>query len=261
MRQYCSDIWNKWSEIPYPGQERVYHGIDVNAGSWPLMYLIRRENHFESPKGEKITFDLAHPSSFDFKSELIEVEDVQTNITKQQIAMAKYWGNGVPVMQITPIILALISTYKITPARAGRIMASVNNTINDAFVITWYYKYLFDYPRPVQLNIKLKTVISTPIFPTYPSGHSVVSGAVQMVLSYYFPSEAEKLNQIAEDASISRLYGGIHYNCDLKQGLRLGRQIGSIIVEYLKSQEDKDNTMIDIPKTIFLDAPIMPKYE
>jgi hypothetical protein len=43
------------------------------------------------------------------------------------------------------------------------------------------------------------------------------------VLSAAFPSERERLAQVAEEASLSRLYAGIHYRFDMVAGLALGR--------------------------------------
>jgi len=43
------------------------------------------------------------------------------------------------------------------------------------------------------------------------------------VLAVSFPSERRRLEQIAEEASLSRLYAGIHYRFDMEAGLALGR--------------------------------------
>lgn len=87
-----------------------------------------------------------------------------------------------------------------------------------------------------------------------------MSGAIEVALSYFFPAEKEKIHQLAEDASISRLYGGIHFRSDLSHGLQLGRQIGSIAVDYFKTQYDIYSAMIDTPYTDFKNAPIVHKY-
>lgn len=258
----CSqNINNKWSEIPYPHEEKVFHGLDVNSGSWPLNYFKKDSSgNFFDLNNEGLIFDISHPSFYDFKKELLIVEKTKENITPEQIKIAEFWGNGVPLNQWIPIIMTLINTYKITPPRSARIMSAVQNVISDGFVICWYFKYLWDYPRPIQLKYCFDPVLTTPIFPTYPSGHSVISAAAAEVLSYFFPSESKKLAELAETASISRLYGGIHFKCDLTEGLKLGKQIGKIAVDTLKKQGDKDNSKVDVPILEFLDAPIIPKY-
>lgn len=258
---YKNNFYNSWSNIPYPGEERVYHGIDPNAGSWPLVYFKRNEKgDFVDPNGKKIAFDVANPAYYNFKLQLVDVMEVNENLTPKQIAMAKFWGTGVPAYQLGTIVMSLIKTYNLSPARSARLLSVIGGTQNDAFIICWYYKYLWDYPRPVQLNPYLQTVIPTPKFPTYVSGHSVVSGATCEVLSYYFPAESEKLSEIAKQASTSRLYAGVHFRCDCVEGLKLGKQIGQLIIKYLENQKDCDDTKVDVPIQEFLDAPIMPIY-
>lgn len=252
---------NKWSEIPYHNQQRPYSGIDARATSWATYYIKKDDNNvFRKLDGTTIALEILNPCNIDFNTELIEVESIQANLTQCQEGMATFWGTGVPIQQWTPIFLQLISTYKVTPPKSARILSCLQNVVNDAFVVAWHLKYLWDYPRACQLNRSLITFLDTPKFPTYPSGHSVVSGAIEIVLSYFFPSEKEKIHELADDASISRLYGGIHFRSDLSQGLRLGRQIGSIAVDYFKTQYDIDSVMLDTPYTNFENAPIMPKY-
>lgn len=252
---------SKWSEIPYPNQIVPYVGIEKNAGTWPLFFLKFTTNKkFCSLSNKCLCCSIEEPCNIDFNKELVEVETVLENLTPCQIAIAKFWGTGVPVEQWTPIALKLINTYKVNPPRSARILSAVQNVINDAFVVTWFYKYCTDLARPIQLNKELKTVLDTPKFPTYPSGHSTVSSAASVVLSYFFPAESIKLNKLAKDASISRLYCGIHFRSDLENGLELGKQIGEIAVDILSKQVDECNKPIDIPYTQFLDAPIIPNY-
>jgi hypothetical protein len=104
----------------------------------------------------------------------------------------------------------------------------------------------------------LPTVICTPKFPSYPSGHAVISGCSQVILSYFFPPEAGRLKELADECAISRIWGGVHYPVDGEQGLRLGRQIGKIIVSVLKSQHDEDLAMIDPQITENLNANLPP---
>lgn len=67
-------------------------------------------------------------------------------------------------------------------------------------------------------------------FPAYTSGHSTFSGAAAEVLAYLFPDQADTLRALAEEAAISRLYGGIHYRFDSEAGLEGGRSVGALAV-------------------------------
>jgi membrane-associated phospholipid phosphatase len=54
-----------------------------------------------------------------------------------------------------------------------------------------------------------------------------VSGAITGVLAAAFPSEASRLAGVAQEASLSRLYAGIHYRFDMEAGLALGRAVAA----------------------------------
>lgn len=248
-----------WSELSYAGEKRVPQGITPGAGSWPLHYFKRNKHgKFIKLNGAEITFDILPPSNFDFDKELLIVQETLDTLTPSEKAKAGYWGDGPATKQWTPIIDILIDTYGLDPIRAARVLAAVHSGINDAFIITWHYKYLWDIPRPNQLDQHLYTEICTPKFPTYPSGHSVVAGTVEVILSYFFPPESDKLNKLAEENSQSRLYGGVHFPADLTEGLKLGRQIGSIIVDILKKEHDKNQCMVNRDITKYLDAKLVP---
>lgn len=238
----------KWSELSYAGESRIPQGYDPDAGSWYTFFFRKDENGlFTTLDRKPISFEIQNPYNFNFDESLLLVKQVEKNLTPHQQKIAEYWGDGPATKQWTPIIDRLLDTYGFTPVRAARVLAAVHAGINDAFIITWFFKYLWDVPRPVQLDQRLATAICTPKFPTYPSGHSVISGTVEVILTYFFPPEAEKLRELAEECSISRLYGGVHFLEDLTEGLRLGRQIGRIIVNELRKQADMYQSGIDIP--------------
>lgn len=240
----------KWSEIPYPGECRLPQGLDASAGSWDTYFFKRNKSGLLTTlDGESIAFDILNPNDIDFDKSLLMVKRVQKNLTAHQRLIAEYWGDGPATKQWTPIIDRLIDTYGLSPAHGARVLAAVHSGINDAFVITWHFKYLWDVPRPIQLNRKFATAICTPKFPTYPSGHSAIAGTAEAILSYFFPSEADRLRALAEENSISRLYGGVHFKEDLTEGMKLGHQIGKIVVRELKGQRDMNHKAIDTPVT------------
>lgn len=130
--------------------------------------------------------------------------------------------------------------------------------IADGFISCWDEKYRSELIRPETLINKYvdenwEPVLQTPPFPEYPSGHSVVSGAAATVLTQIFgdnfsynddtevayglPARAfSSFNQAAEEAAISRLYGGIHYRAAIEKGLVQGKNIGKHVVQDLQLQ-------------------------
>jgi membrane-associated phospholipid phosphatase len=78
-------------------------------------------------------------------------------------------------------------------------------------------------------------VIGLPNFPSYPSGHSTFSAAADTVLSYLFPQGGAAFAAMRDEASISRLYGGIHYRSDIERGKEFGTRIGNFTVQFART--------------------------
>jgi membrane-associated phospholipid phosphatase len=100
----------------------------------------------------------------------------------------------------------------------------------DAAVACWDAKYLYFSPRPSQMDPRIKTEVGLPNFPSYTSGHSTFSGAAATVLSEIVKSKANTWNAMAQEASVSRIYGAIHYRSDCDQGLICGKRVGGFAV-------------------------------
>jgi membrane-associated phospholipid phosphatase len=94
----------------------------------------------------------------------------------------------------------------------------------DAAIGCYNAKYDYWFIRPKQAEPRIITVFNAPNHPSYPSGHSCHTGASTAVLAAEFPSEAAQLAEVAQYASLSRLYAGIHYRFDMVAGLELGRK-------------------------------------
>ncbi|MFX4914324.1 hypothetical protein ABTC20_19115, partial [Acinetobacter baumannii] len=59
---------------------------------------------------------------------------------------------------------------------------------------------------------------------------STFSGAAATVLSYINPTKANDYNEMAKQASISRIYGALHYRSDCEVGLTQGKKVGDFAV-------------------------------
>lgn len=250
----------RWSEVPYAGEvKRPTNPVTPLAGSWPLVYLKRdRDGNFFNPNGRKMQLPITHPNLIDFNRELLIVQNTLKKLTPNQKKIGIYYGTGVPTKQWTPVIDRLIDTYGVGPTDAARILAAVQGAINDTMIIVWNLKYRWDVARPNQYDQTMRTLLCTPRFPTYPSGHATMSGCTEVVLSFFFPKEAKKLRKIADDNALSRLYAGVHFPADNNEGLKLGRYIGTVIVNHLKTQRNSDLKPIDNPYRDFPNAGIFP---
>jgi hypothetical protein len=127
--------------------------------------------------------------------------------------------------------------------------------IADAFISCWDEKYRSNLIRPETLinehiDENWKPILQTPPFPEYTSGHSVASGAAAVALTdvfgddFVFDDDTEltyglpirsftSFNQAADEAAISRMYGGIHYRAAVEIGVKQGRDLGKFVVNNL----------------------------
>ena len=179
-----------------------------------------------------------------FLAEAREVVDVSRKLTPEQKKMAKIWAGGegtpLPPGLWNRVVLAYVREKELSVPRAARAFALLNVAMDDAGVAVWDAKYAYWSPRPVNairdlgLDRHWEPYIPTPFFPSYVSGHSAFSGAAAEVLAHVFPERAAQFRAKAEEAAMSRLYGGIHFRSDNEVGLRMGREIGRLVVERAK---------------------------
>lgn len=185
---------------------------------------------------------LAPPSttSEQFKKELSEVYEFSKNPTRDQTRIAQYWADGVgsytPPGHWNAVASEEFVKMNMSEVRWARNMALLNMAMADAAIACWDTKYLYFNPRPSQMDPRIKTEVGLPNFPSYTSGHSTFSGAAATVLSQIVKSKASEWNAMANEASISRLYGAIHYRSDCEQGLICGKRVGGFAV--IRAQND-----------------------
>ena len=180
----------------------------------------------------------------EFLAEVREVMEVRKNITPEQEQIARFWAGG----QGTPsppglwnqIALVYAAEAKMTTPRAARLFAALNVAESDAALSVWDTKFTYWTARPINairdlgLDPTWTPVLTTPNFPSYVSGHAGYSGAAAVVLSHFFPANAGTFEAKAQEAAISRLYGGIHYASDNNVGLDMGHKVGRKVVDVIK---------------------------
>jgi hypothetical protein len=169
-----------------------------------------------------------------FKAETEEIYQMQQNLTREQRAIATFWSDGVgtytPPGHWNYIAATEFAQQRFSEARWARNMALLNMSIMDAGVVCWDAKYFYYNPRPMQVDTRIKTDIGLPNFPAYISGHSTFSGAASTVLSYIIPEKASYFDGLAKEASISRMYGAIHFRSDCEVGITTGNKVGSYAI-------------------------------
>ncbi len=170
-------------------------------------------------------------SSAEMAKEVAEVKYYAANLTRERLAIVHKWADGAgtytPPGHWNDIAEEYIRDAKFSEVRAARAFALLNMALHDAGVACWDTKYFYFNPRPTQLDPTIKTGTGIPNFPAYVSGHSTFSASAAAVLSYLFPAGSTDFEAMANEASLSRLYGAIHFQSDCKEGLSLGKRIGA----------------------------------
>ena len=218
--------------------------------------------------------DFPDPASPEFAADYAEIKELgasESNVrTPEQSEIAFFWEDGpwavTPPGHFSIIAMQLLQHRRLSLVEMARAMALISIAMADAGISTWDSKYRHDVIRPetairyrapefgnsdprVAIDSNWQSLIPTPPFPTYTSGHSAFGGAgcemIALLLGRddiafsgsapdtvtwpehlsgvvrYWPS----LSAAAEENGASRLYGGVHWNADNVQGLRVGREI------------------------------------
>lgn len=206
----------------------------------------------------------------DFWKAANEVYEIRKNLTDEQKAIALHWNDN-PIMteyhghfifnhrQITPgghwmnIAMQLLQEDRSSMVRSMEVYSLTAFALFDAFTSCWTEKYRAVLIRPVTyinryIDAKWEPLLQTPPFPEHSGGHSTITAAAAEVLTHYFgdnkafvdhteeefelPARAFKsLREAAQEASISRVYGGIHYRRGCDAGNAHGTKIGQYIVQ------------------------------
>lgn len=220
---------------PYWGNNRLFCATSSAANCMPAT---------------PIPYSTVNGSSF--YQEAMAVYNTSLALTTAQRDIALYWADGggtyTPPGHLTGIAVILAKQKGYNLAQAAELFAKTGMAAADAFTMCWKAKYMYNMMRPVTyiktyIQPSWTPVIATPPFPTYGSGHSTVSGAFSEVLKSYFGNTVNitdntnqpfglgtknitNLDDMAAEAAISRLYGGIHFPMDNNNALVAGKNIG-----------------------------------
>ncbi len=208
----------------------------------------------ECPPGDHPAY--AEDRASAFYAEAIEAYDAVKNVTPEQEEIALFWSDD-PGATATPpghsvaITTQVLRREDASLALAAEAYAKIGIAVSDAFVACWHQKYVYNLLRPVTYIRQLVDstwlpLLVTPPFPEYPSGHSVQSGAAFQVLTDLFgedyafvdrthdarglaPRRFGSFFEAAEEAAVSRLYGGIHFRAAIDNGVDQGKCIGRAV--------------------------------
>jgi hypothetical protein len=188
-----------------------------------------------------------------------EVRQAQRHLTDRQRDLAFFWSDATgPSVGATPgpaghwlyNACSIERQHELAPPLGAKMRACLAVAMHDAMTSCWHYKYKHNLLRPItyierHIEPGWAPMLATPKFPEYPSGHSVVSHCAARILSAFvghgaFTDETQvhlgmpgtryqSLVDAAKAASLSRLYGGIHYPIGLTNGASLGQGVADLV--------------------------------
>lgn len=174
-----------------------------------------------------------------------------TTQTPEENLIARYWADGggtfTPPGHLIAIAVQLAGERNLSLASSAKLFAQVGISLNDAAILCWKYKYKYNVLRPVTyirtyIDSSWTSTIGTPPFPAYTSGHASFTAAAGAVLNARFgssfsftdrqkvaegfaPRSFSNFESMIDEAGISRIYGGIHYEFDSEIGKQTGVEI------------------------------------
>jgi hypothetical protein len=200
---------------------------------------------------------------------------VGSSRTEDQSQIARFWADGggteTPPGHWNHIAQDVSAAQGNTLDQNARLFALLNMAMADAGICAWDAKYVFSNWRPVtairnaesdgndatESDAAWTSFIGTPPFPDYVSGHSTFSGAAATVLGIFYGSDDisfstgsdflpgvirsfESFSSAANEAAMSRVYGGIHFRFASDDGLSGGLAIGEwTISHFLQSKGNR----------------------
>jgi membrane-associated phospholipid phosphatase len=166
-----------------------------------------------------------------FVEALAEVRRIAETRTAAQVEIAQRWNTPsgpFTAGSLNLVVDSVLRARRTPEAEAARILAFANAAAFDAQIACWDAKFAHWFPRPSQSDPVIAMAIALPNHPSYPSGHSCITGALLGVLADAFPQDRARLDAMVDEAGMSRVYGGIHYRFDVDAGRDIGRAAAAL---------------------------------
>jgi membrane-associated phospholipid phosphatase len=233
---------------------------------WPQVtpFALESGDQFRPPPPPSIT-------SEEFTAAFNQVKSIGSansiTRTQDQTDIALFWADGAgtatPPGHWNLIAADVAHQQHNTLAENARLFALLNVALADAGIASWDSKYFYNFCRPVTAihnaaadgdpntmpDADWSPLLTTPPFPSYISGHSTFSAAAATILAGFFGTDRitfttgsenpaasartfTSFSQAANEAGISRIYAGIHWDFDNTAGLATGKAVGNYVLAH-----------------------------
>lgn len=187
----------------------------------------------------------------EFYAEAHEVYLAVKNLTAEQLTIARFWGGVSGPAHSLSIASQILVQEGANLETAAETYTRVSLGVADAVTAVWWTKYHYNLVRPSTYIKKVidpawTSPLATPTFPEYVSAHSSQSAAAATLLEQTFgddvafvdhaadadgftPRAFDRIYAAAEEAGVSRIYGGIHFRSGNLKGQWQGRCVADIV--------------------------------
>jgi hypothetical protein len=190
-----------------------------------------------------------------------------TQRTAEQTAIARFWEARGPTIYL-PVVLSVAAASGRDLTRNARLLAISMQAMDDALIAVADAKYQYKFWRPItairngdldgndatERDASWTPFIETPMHPEYPCAHCILSATVATVLqaevgdgtvptlrttSPTAPGVTRSwttLEAFIQEVANARIYDGVHYRTSTEAGTAMGRKIGAVAAQRLKSR-------------------------
>jgi len=195
-----------------------------------------------------------------------------TTATADEALTGRFW-NGAIQNYWNEIAQTASLAHDLKTAESARLFALLNLSLADGVIAFYDAKYTYNFWRPVTAIRAAATdgnpdtepdpnwlpeVGNTTQDPSYPGAHAVISAAgAEVLISFFhkhhfeFDVASEVLPGVvrsftsfpaaAEEATLSRIFAGVHFLFDLTAGQRLGSDVADFVVDNFLTSRDRDD--------------------
>ncbi len=262
-RNYPSDFEPKacvscWSRT-FPGY------LNAQVPFWGTNRPILPESQSVAADMQIFPFDTV-PGTIMYEEALKVLENSKSDDPKYEV-IAEYWADGAgysgtPSGHFFTIAQTVAEKQNIGLEKALELYVKLGIAVNEAFISSFHLKYKFNFIRPISyiqryIDPNFNSRLASPPFPEFPSGHSFQSGAASEVMKSVFgdtleftdhtndyrkdidgsPRTYSSFTEMSEEISISRFYGGIHFQKTLDLSLKYGRKIGQYVAKTVECKK------------------------
>jgi len=238
----------------FPKQPQFTHWARVAP------FALKRANQFRPGPPPELTSERYSDAFNEVKSLGI----VNGRVSSPDEALTGRFWNGAIQNYWNEITQTAALAQELTTADSARLFALLNLSIADSVIAFYDAKYTYNFWRPVTAiragdtdgnpdtvadATWLPEVGNTPPDPAYPGAHAVISAASENVLRFFFKNDHfdfrvtsevlagvertfTRFSDAAEEATLSRIFAGVHFRTDLTSGRRLGDAVADFVVDH-----------------------------